>query len=115
MFQAELMAVFANLLTNAIKAAGDGGRIVASAYESDEGGSIFRLENTGIAVQLNDAERWFEPFESTTPIVDPVLGQGMGLGLTITRTVLEQYGATIEFVTPSRGMRTAIEINFRRA
>lgn len=114
MFQAELMAVFANLLTNAIKAAGTGGRVIASAYSSDEGASIFRLENTGIAVQLSGAERWFEPFESTTPTVDPVLGQGMGLGLTISRTVLEQYGATIAFVTPSFGMKTAIEIDFRR-
>jgi signal transduction histidine kinase len=116
MFRAELMAVFANLLTNAIKAAGDRGRIVASAYLSDANSSVFRLENTGIAVQLNEADRWFEPFQSTTPTVDPVLGQGMGLGLTITRTVLEQYGATIAFVEPTSafGMKTAIEIDFRR-
>jgi signal transduction histidine kinase len=68
------------------------------------------VENTGTAVDLEDAERWFRPFESTTLETDPVLGQGMGMGLPITRNMLEEYGASIQFVSPSRGFATAIEI-----
>ena len=52
---------------------------------------------------FDDAERWFRPFESTTLETDPVLGQGMGMGLPITRNMLEEYGASIDFVSPSRG------------
>ena len=112
MFPAELTTVFSNLLTNAVKAAGDGGRIRATARRIANGQTRLLIENTGAAVNLADAERWFRPFESTTVEVDPVLGQGMGLGLTITRSMLEEYGATVKFVAPSEGYSTAVEIIF---
>jgi signal transduction histidine kinase len=111
MFPAELTTVFANLLTNAIKAAGDGGRIRASARETPKGSAV-RVENTGKEVKLSTSERWFRPFESSTTQIDPLLGQGMGLGLTITRAMLEEYGATIRFVAPGSGFATALEIGF---
>jgi signal transduction histidine kinase len=111
MFPAELTAVFSNLLTNAIKAAGKKGRIRVSARQArDE--IVLRMENTGKAVRLREAERWFQPFESSTANVDPALGQGMGLGLPITRSMLEEYGATIRFAPPSAGFATAVEITF---
>ena len=109
MFPAELTAVFANLLTNAVKAAGEDGHILASASGGDDQVRI-RVQNTGTAVQLEEAERWFKPFQSTTSEVNPVLGQGMGLGLTITRNLLENYGAVVTFVQPDSPYQTAIEI-----
>ncbi len=111
MFPAELTSVFANLLTNAIKAARDGGRIEASAVSNVRMLSV-RVQNTGASIDLGDAERWFEPFESTTQEVDPVLGQGMGLGLTIVRSVLDYYGISVGFVEPDRPYSTAIEMVF---
>lgn len=111
MFPAELTAVFANLLTNAVKGAGEDGRIQASATHED-GVLRVRVQNTGVAVNLTEAERWFEPFESTTEDVDPVLGQGMGLGLTITRSMLDYYGISISFVDPDPAYDTAIEMVF---
>lgn len=111
MFPAELTTVFANLLTNAIKAAGEDGRIRATARETSTG-SLIRVENTGKAVKLSSSERWFRPFESSTTEIDTVLGQGMGLGLTITRAMLDEYGASIRFVKPSQGFATALEIAF---
>ena len=109
MFAAEVTAVFANLLTNAVKAAGKDGRIHASA--GNDGDHIrIRIQNTGDAVQLDESERLFKPFESTTLEVDSVLGQGMGLGLTITRNLLENYGASIDFVHPTDPFATAIEV-----
>ena len=112
MFRAELMAVFTNLLTNAVKAAGREGSIRATAELAEDGTLRFRLENTGTAVEASDGERWFKPFESTTIEVDPVLGQGMGLGLGITRDLLSEVGATIAFVRPRRTFATALEVVF---
>lgn len=112
MFRAELMAVFTNLLTNAVKAAGSGGHIRATATGINGGGIKIRLENTGVAVDPAEGEHWFQPFESTTVTVDPVLGQGMGLGLTITRSLLTEVGADITFVHPAPGYRAALEIAF---
>ena len=113
MFPAELTAVFSNLLTNAVKAAGEDGHILASAFDSDNHTRI-RIQNTGAAVQLDAAERWFKPFQSTTSEINPVLGQGMGLGLTITRNLLEIYGAFVKFVQPDAPFATAVEITVPR-
>ena len=111
MFPAELTAVFANLLTNAVKAAGDEGLIRASASEGVDHVRV-HIQNTGVAVRLEEAERWFEPFQSTTSIPDPVLGQGMGLGLTITRNLVEMYGVSLNFVRPTSRFATSIELSF---
>lgn len=111
MFPAELTTVFANLLTNAVKSAWEDGHIVASTDNNEDALQV-RVQNTGVSVDLEEAERWFEPFESTTQEVNPGLGQGMGLGLTITRRVLDYYGITIRFVEPDPAFATAIEMNF---
>ncbi|MEZ4249474.1 MAG: HAMP domain-containing sensor histidine kinase [Polyangiales bacterium] len=112
MFPAELTAVFTNLLSNAVKAAGPKGRILASAQSDDDGTVHVLIQNTGTRVDLARAETWFRPFESTTAEVDPVLGQGMGLGLPITRRMLDDYGAEIAFVSPDSGFATAIKFTF---
>ena len=111
MFPAELVTVFANLLTNAVKAADREGLVCASFAERDDS-VVVKIQNTGTAVDLEAAERWFRPFESTTWEVDATLGQGMGLGLPITRSVLANYGATIGFVEPEDPYSTAIEVTF---
>lgn len=110
MFRAELTAVLANLLTNAVKNAGSPGGVHASALLDDGADLHLRIENSGIEVDLNTAERWFEPFESTTTEVDSSLGQGMGLGLSITRAMVTDYGGTVAFVRPSKGYATAVEV-----
>ncbi|MDP9238953.1 MAG: ATP-binding protein [Chloroflexota bacterium] len=112
MFPAELAVVFSNLLSNAIKAAGSRGQIAASGRAYADGTTRVRIQNTGRRVNPVTSERWFRPFESTTTQVDPVLGQGMGMGLPITRSILEEYGAEIKFVEPQPQYATAIEIVF---
>jgi K+-sensing histidine kinase KdpD len=105
--------ILTNLLSNAVKFAGPGGRIRIVAEEVDDA-LVFRMENSGKAVRLESSERWFEPFRTTTANVDAKLGQGMGLGLTITRSMLDEYGAEIKFATPSRQFATAVEVRFPR-
>jgi signal transduction histidine kinase len=111
MFPAELTTVFSNLLTNAVKNAGDDGHILANGREVQEGIEV-TIRNTGNKVDLIHAERLFRPFVSTTTSVDATLGQGMGLGLTITRNTLEEYGGTIEFVRPGKRFASAVQIVF---
>lgn len=108
MFPAELTMLFTNLLSNAIKAAGSGGRVDVTGTAGLSGMSEVRIENTGVRVDLAEGERWFRPFESTTVRPDPVLGQGMGLGLPISRRIVESYGGTLRFDAPSQGYSTAI-------
>lgn len=111
MFPAELVTAYLNLLTNAIKAAGKGGQVRARSRVGREAVHVF-IENTGKTVNLNTAEKWFEPFQTTSASVDEILGQGMGLGLPITRSILREYGASIAFSPPSKGFATAVAIEF---
>jgi signal transduction histidine kinase len=67
-----------------------------------------RVSNTGATVDLVQSARLFEAFRSTTERPDAVLGQGMGMGLTITRAFVQEYGGEIEFVTPPADFATAI-------
>jgi signal transduction histidine kinase len=113
MFAAELTSALSNLVSNAIKAAQRDGHIAFSASADDEQ-LILRIENTGARVDLAEAERWFRPFESTTTNTDAVLGQGMGLGLPITRSLVERNSGSIKFVSPSKTFSSAVQIVFRR-
>ena len=113
MFRSELVSIWLNLLTNAIKAAGPGGQIVARSRivtRNDREAVLVSLQNTGESVDIDEGERWFLPFETTTERVDPVLGQGMGLGLPITRGLLEEYGGTIRFAKPRGKYSTHVEV-----
>lgn len=110
MFRSELFAILLNVLSNAVKYAGEDGRVVASAERADDGQLQLRVENTGRKVNLAEAERLFRAFESSSSAADPALGQGMGLGLPITRDLLEEYGGSIAFVTHSEDYVTAIEV-----
>ena len=107
MFPSELAGIFTNLMSNAAKFAGDGGRIAVSA---EVGGDELRvtIQNTGVAVNLKTAARLFEAFQSTSERPDAILGQGMGMGLTITRAFIQEYGGFIEFVKPDAGYATAL-------
>ncbi|MFE1453721.1 sensor histidine kinase [Streptomyces sp. NPDC058735] len=108
-FPAEMAVIMTNLLTNAIKAADTGGTVLVSGRNEPDGGISLRVENTGTPIDLSDSEKWFRPFESTTLEVDVVLGQGLGLGLPITRRIVEEYRGKVRFVEPSHGFATAVE------
>jgi signal transduction histidine kinase len=110
MFPAELLTVLTNLLSNAIKAAGHSGRIKATGFVARDGHVHFILSNSGEKVDLTQAEHLFAPYVSTSPTIESALGQGMGLGLTITRSLLAEYGAEVHFVATSKPFATAIEV-----
>ncbi len=98
-----------NLLSNAIKAAGSPGRVEVAGEQLVAGVRLL-VQNSGVVVQPKDAEAWFAPYASTTTDVDPVLGQGMGLGLPITRDLVSEYGGTVRFIAPSPEFATAVEV-----
>ena len=112
MFPAELTVVFSNLLTNAVKACEKGGKVRATGRVGRSGSTVITIQNTGKRVNLKDAEKWFLPFKSSTVGSDPLLGQGMGMGLPIVRNILEEYGGHAEFVKPTSTFSSAIRIQF---
>lgn len=84
----KLKQALLNLLTNALEAMPEGGRLEVSAFrEADEVRVIVADTGKGIpAGQLNDI---FEPFFTTK-------GEGAGLGLAITHNIVSDHGGRIE-------------------
>lgn len=82
-----LQQALVNLLHNALQASGDGGRAQA-AVTVEEGDLVYSVRDHGPGVSPTDAERIFEPFFTTRV-------RGTGLGLAVTRQIVELHGGTI--------------------
>ena len=85
----QLRQVFINLLTNAIHATGTGGMITILIQDKGEEVSLM-VRDTGEGIPRENLEKVFEPFFSTK---SP--GQGTGLGLFVTRGIVERLGGGI--------------------
>src|SRR5579871_613305 len=85
----QLQQVFMNLMLNAIEAMKDsGGVLTISSRFNPEGRLFVSISDTGIGLPTGSAEQIFEPFHTTKP-------QGTGMGLTITRSIVESYGGRV--------------------
>jgi PAS domain S-box-containing protein len=95
-FPAELKQVFLNLIGNAIQAMPQGGRLRINIresmdYSSSRRGVRISVCDTGSGIQPKDAQRLFEPFFTTKP------DNGTGLGLWVSKGIIEKYQGTIRF------------------
>ena len=94
--------VLINLLFNACDALESGGRIVIRTRrqpkhedeKTPDGHSEWveiAVSDTGSGIDLSDQERIFDPFFTTKPP-----GKGTGLGLAVSRRIVESFHGTLE-------------------
>jgi len=86
----QLRQVLINLLTNAIYATNVGGKITIRLEAMDETITLI-VQDTGQGIPKENLNKIFEPFFSTKPP-----GEGTGLGLFVTRGIVEKLGGIIE-------------------
>jgi PAS domain S-box-containing protein len=85
----QLQQVFMNLMLNAIEAMKDtGGELTIESRVDSEGRLFVSISDSGIGLPDGSAEQIFEPLHTTKP-------QGTGMGLTITRSIVESYGGRV--------------------
>ena len=102
----QLQQVFMNLMLNAVEAMKDtGGELTIKSQVNPEGWLIVSISDSGVGLPEDWSDEIFDPFHSTKP-------QGTGMGLTITRSIVESYtgrvwatnnqgrGATFHFTLP---------------
>jgi PAS domain S-box-containing protein len=101
--------VLSNLLHNAAKYTEDGGHIQISAMvEGDE--VVFRVRDDGIGIDQSLLTSVFELFTQADRTLDRSQG-GLGLGLTLVRTLVEMHGGTV--VAHSDGLGLGSEFTVR--
>ena len=113
-----LNQVLLNLLSNAIKFTPAGGLIsvrVAQIHNAPEGKGLYeiRVKDTGIGMSQEFAERIFEPFErERTSTVSKI--QGTGLGMAISKNIIDMMGGTIEVITEQgKGTEFIVRLTMR--
>jgi PAS domain S-box-containing protein len=85
----QVQQVFMNLMLNAIEAMQDtGGELTITARPNPEGQIIVSISDTGVGLPTENAERIFDAFHTTKP-------EGTGMGLAITRSIVESHGGRV--------------------
>ncbi len=85
-----LSQAFGNLIMNAIEAMEEGGKLSVSIYRSKKENDTIcvSISDTGPGLSTDIAQQLFKPFATSKP-------NGTGLGLALTRRLLQHYGGTV--------------------
>ncbi len=95
----QIQQVLLNLIMNAIEAMSGvvtRPRLLTIATAADVTGVSVAVEDGGIGIEEHALERIFEPFYSNKP-------QGMGIGLAISRSIIEAHGGRLWAVSKTPG------------
>ncbi len=87
----QLQQIFLNLIMNAIEAMSDvkGSRnLLISTVEDESNGVLVAVRDSGSGLSPESLERLFDPFYTTKP-------GGMGMGLSICRSIIEAHGGRL--------------------
>lgn len=103
-----IQQVFWNVLNNGVKFSNQEGRIT---IQSSNEGSKFILEitDTGIGIEPEQQEKIFHAFEQAELSITRHFG-GLGLGLTISRKLLELHGGSIEVKSPGKNLGATFRV-----
>ena len=106
-----LQVVLRNLVSNAIKYTEEGGQVQVRTRRDDEA-SVLEVEDTGIGMDPEQVPTLFEPFRQASEGTSREY-EGTGLGLAVTKRVVNQMGGTIEVETEP-GVGTCFTVRLPR-
>ena len=101
-----LAQVVGNLLQNAAKFTGKGGRAqVSLAVDETAGRAVIRVADTGVGISPELLARLFQPFAQADESMDRSKG-GLGLGLALVKGLVELHGGEISVHSQGLGKGT---------
>lgn len=92
----ELEQVFLNLINNAIQAMKDGGTLTVQTSSHDDYVEM-QFSDTGHGIEKEHRSRIFDPLFTTKKV-----GEGTGLGLSVSYGIITKYGGAITFKTKTQ-------------
>lgn len=96
-----LIQIVGNLLDNAAKYTPRGGEVSVTGYY-ERGDVVLRVRDTGIGISHEMLPQVFDLFVQIDPSLDRSQG-GLGVGLTLARTLVELHGGSINAHSEGRG------------
>lgn len=107
-----LEQVVINLLRNAVEYTPAGGRLRIS-LKAEGGEAVLRIEDNGVGISAELLPRVFDLFVQDQRGLDRP-GGGLGIGLTLTRRLVELHGGTVEASSPGPGQGSAFTVRLPR-
>jgi two-component system CheB/CheR fusion protein len=101
-----LVQVFGNLLNNAVKFTPSGGRVTIS-LEREGDSAVVRVRDTGVGIEADVLQKLFVPFVQASQPLDRAAG-GLGLGLALSKGLVELHGGTIAAASAGRDTGTEL-------
>jgi PAS domain S-box-containing protein len=106
--EVRLVQVVANLLNNAAKYSEDGGKIELR-LEQDGETALLQVRDTGIGIAPELLPRIFDLFSQGERGLDRAQG-GLGIGLSLVKSLVEMHGGRIEAHSPGVGQGSAFTV-----
>ncbi len=108
----KLKQILFNLLSNAVKFTPDGGRVTLAAT-ADDGHVEISVRDTGVGISADDQVRIFEEFTQVGP---GATQEGTGLGLALTRRLVELHHGRLSVASePGAGSTFTVWLPLRQA
>ena len=105
-----LKQILLNLLTNAVKFTPEGGSVTINARVAPGGGFAISVTDTGIGMKKEDIPRALEAFSQIDGKLDRKY-EGTGLGLPLTKALIELHGGTLTVEsTPDQGTTVTVDL-----
>jgi signal transduction histidine kinase len=105
----KIKQILYNLLFNAVKFTPDGGAVHLEVRGLEEKGIGIRVSDNGIGISNSDLERIFQPFEKGDNSSSRRY-QGTGLGLSLTKRMVELHGGRIWAESPGTGLGSSFYV-----
>ncbi len=100
--------VLGNLLSNAVKYTPQGGSVLVTAG-AGKSEVWYRVSDTGPGIHRLEQDQVFEPFYRSQKMQR--FPQGLGLGLTIARDIVEAHGGMLELKSdPAQGSQLTVQL-----
>jgi signal transduction histidine kinase len=99
--------VLDNLISNALKFTPSGGRVDVRLSAAD-GTAVIEVQDTGLGIAEDEQEQLFERFFRSAQATRNAI-PGTGLGLTISKAIVERHGGQIELES-SEGVGTTVRV-----
>jgi signal transduction histidine kinase/CheY-like chemotaxis protein len=101
--------IIINLLNNAAKYTEPGGTVELSCKVVADNKLRIRVRDNGVGINLSDQPMIFDPFRTEHPTTRR-LGTGLGIGLYITKNLVEKHGGTISVASNGPGQGSEFSV-----